>query len=118
MQSLLKLSSGIDAFTRWTGKRLAWLILLAVVVFVKWSLRGRAELRTPTEHELDSVADPIARIGARHIPIELAPKIVKDLMDEVHRVDESHVAILPVRAGRLLRISRPRGRPGRRRRSA
>lgn len=32
MQSLLKLSNGIDAFTRWTGKRLAWLILVAVVV--------------------------------------------------------------------------------------
>ena len=32
MQSLLKLSRGIDAFTRWTGKRLAWLILVAVVV--------------------------------------------------------------------------------------
>ena len=32
MQSLLKLSNGIDAFTRWMGKRLAWLILLAVVV--------------------------------------------------------------------------------------
>lgn len=32
MQSLLKLSNGIDAFTRWVGKRLAWLILLAVVV--------------------------------------------------------------------------------------
>ncbi len=32
MQSLLKLSRGIDAFTKWTGKRLAWLILLAVLV--------------------------------------------------------------------------------------
>ena len=32
MQSLLKISNGIDAFTRWLGKRLAWLILLAVVV--------------------------------------------------------------------------------------
>ncbi len=32
MQSLLKLSRGIDAFTRWTGRRLAWLILLAVIV--------------------------------------------------------------------------------------
>jgi TRAP-type mannitol/chloroaromatic compound transport system permease small subunit len=32
LQSLLKLSRGIDAFTRWTGKRLAWLILVAVVV--------------------------------------------------------------------------------------
>ncbi|HKO72940.1 MAG TPA: TRAP transporter small permease subunit [Bradyrhizobium sp.] len=32
MQSLLKMSRAIDAFTRWTGKRLAWLILLAVVV--------------------------------------------------------------------------------------
>src|SRR4051794_29869613 len=26
------MSRGIDAFTKWTGKRLAWLILLAVVV--------------------------------------------------------------------------------------
>ncbi|MGY3422177.1 TRAP-type C4-dicarboxylate transport system permease small subunit [Bradyrhizobium sp. F1.13.4] len=32
LQALLKLSNGIDAFTRWTGKRLAWLILLAVVI--------------------------------------------------------------------------------------
>ncbi|WP_409998713.1 TRAP transporter small permease subunit, partial [Bradyrhizobium sp. SZCCHNR3107] len=32
MQSLLKLSRGIDAFTTWVGKRLAWLILLAVIV--------------------------------------------------------------------------------------
>jgi TRAP-type mannitol/chloroaromatic compound transport system permease small subunit len=32
LQSLLKMSRAIDAFTRWTGKRLAWLILLAVVV--------------------------------------------------------------------------------------
>jgi len=32
LQSLLKMSRGIDAFTRWTGKRLAWLILVAVVV--------------------------------------------------------------------------------------
>ena len=32
MQSLLKLSQGIDAVTRWTGKRLAWLILVAVII--------------------------------------------------------------------------------------
>ena len=32
MQALLKVSSGIDAFTRWAGKRLAWLILIAVVI--------------------------------------------------------------------------------------
>ena len=32
MQALLKLSQGIDAFTRWTGKRLAWLILIAVII--------------------------------------------------------------------------------------
>jgi TRAP-type mannitol/chloroaromatic compound transport system permease small subunit len=32
LQSLLKISNGIDAFTKWMGKRLAWLILLAVVV--------------------------------------------------------------------------------------
>ncbi len=32
MQSLLNLSRAIDAFTRWVGKRLAWLILVAVIV--------------------------------------------------------------------------------------
>ena len=32
MQSLLKISRGIDALTRWLGKRLAWLILVAVIV--------------------------------------------------------------------------------------
>jgi TRAP-type mannitol/chloroaromatic compound transport system permease small subunit len=32
LQSLLKISNGIDAFTKWMGKRLAWLILVAVVV--------------------------------------------------------------------------------------
>jgi TRAP-type mannitol/chloroaromatic compound transport system permease small subunit len=32
LQSLLSLSRAIDAFTRWVGKRLAWLILIAVVV--------------------------------------------------------------------------------------
>jgi len=32
LQSLLKISRGIDAFTKWLGKRLAWLILVAVVV--------------------------------------------------------------------------------------
>jgi TRAP-type mannitol/chloroaromatic compound transport system permease small subunit len=32
LQALLKLSQGIDAVTRWTGKRLAWLILVAVII--------------------------------------------------------------------------------------
>jgi TRAP-type mannitol/chloroaromatic compound transport system permease small subunit len=32
LQALLTLSRRIDAFTRWTGKRLAWLILVAIVI--------------------------------------------------------------------------------------
>lgn len=32
MQALLNFSRVIDAFTRWTGKRLAWLILVAVFI--------------------------------------------------------------------------------------
>ena len=32
MQSLLRLSQGIDTFTRGTGKRLAWLILVAIII--------------------------------------------------------------------------------------
>ena len=34
MQSLLKVSRGIDAFNTWIGRRLAWLILVAVLVSV------------------------------------------------------------------------------------
>jgi len=32
LQSLLKVSRGIDVFNTWIGKRLAWLILIAVIV--------------------------------------------------------------------------------------
>jgi len=32
LQALLTLSRRIDAFTRWTGKRLAWLILVAIII--------------------------------------------------------------------------------------
>jgi len=32
VQALIQLSRLIDAFTRWTGKRLAWLILVAVII--------------------------------------------------------------------------------------
>jgi TRAP-type mannitol/chloroaromatic compound transport system permease small subunit len=32
LQSLLKVSRGIDVFNTWIGKRLAWLILVAVIV--------------------------------------------------------------------------------------
>jgi TRAP-type mannitol/chloroaromatic compound transport system permease small subunit len=32
LQSLLKVSRGIDAFNTWIGRRLAWLILVAVIV--------------------------------------------------------------------------------------
>jgi TRAP-type mannitol/chloroaromatic compound transport system permease small subunit len=32
VQTLLKFSRGIDAVTRWVGKRLAWLILVAIVI--------------------------------------------------------------------------------------
>lgn len=32
MQSLLKLSQGIDAINTWLGKRVAWLIIVAVIV--------------------------------------------------------------------------------------
>ena len=48
MQSLLKMSRGIDAFTRWMGKRLAWLILVAVVVS---ALNAGTILAFSEEHE-------------------------------------------------------------------
>ena len=50
MQSLLKLSRGIDAFTKWVGKRLAWLILVAVVVAtVNAIIRKSFDMSSKTE---------------------------------------------------------------------
>ena len=99
MQSLLKLSRGIDAFTRWTGKRLAWLILLAVVVSaVNAIVRKLFDTSSNSWLELQWVlfsivfllCSPWTLLDNEHIRIDIVnqmlPKRVRDSIDVVGHV--------------------------------
>ena len=94
MQSLLKLSSGIDAFTRWTGKRLAWLILVAVAVsalnaIVRKSFDTSSNSWLELQWVLFSVVfllcSPWTLLDNEHIRIDIVnqmlPKRVRDSID-------------------------------------
>jgi TRAP-type mannitol/chloroaromatic compound transport system permease small subunit len=102
LQSLLKLSRGIDAFTRWTGKRLAWLILLAVIVSaVNAIVRKVFDTSSNSWLELQWVlfsivfllCSPWTLLDNEHIRIDIVnqmlPKRVRDSIDVV-----GHVAFL------------------------
>ncbi len=102
MQSLLKLSSGMDAFTRWTGKRLAWLILVAVIVSaVNAIVRKVFDTSSNSWLELQWVlfsvvfllCSPWTLLDNEHIRIDIVnqmlPKRVRDGIDVV-----GHVAFL------------------------
>ncbi len=99
MQSLLKLSRGIDAFTRWTGKRLAWLILLAVVVSaLNAIIRKTLDTSSNSWLELQWVlfsmvfllCSPWTLLDNEHIRIDIVnqmlPKRVRDSIDVVGHV--------------------------------
>ena len=94
MQSLLTLSRGIDAFTRWTGKRLAWLILVAVVVSaVNAIVRKTFDTSSNSWLELQWVlfsivfllCSPWTLLDNEHIRIDIVnnalPKKVRDVID-------------------------------------
>jgi TRAP-type mannitol/chloroaromatic compound transport system permease small subunit len=94
LQSLLKLSRGIDAFTRWTGKRLAWLILVAVIVSaVNAIVRKAFDTSSNSWLELQWVlfsivfllCSPWTLLDNEHIRIDivnnLLPKRVRDIID-------------------------------------
>ncbi len=94
MQSLLKVSRGIDAFTRWTGKRLAWLILVAVVVsaanaIVRKTLDTSSNSWLELQWVLFSIVfllcSPWTLLDNEHIRIDivnnLLPKRVRDIID-------------------------------------
>ena len=94
MQSLLKMSQGIDAFTRWTGKRLAWLILLAVIVSaVNAIVRKSFDVSSNSWLELQWVlfsvvfllCSPWTLLDNEHIRIDivnnLLPNRVRDIID-------------------------------------
>ena len=102
MLSLLKLSRGIDAFTRWTGKRLAWLILLAVIVSaVNAIVRKVFDTSSNSWLELQWVlfsivfllCSPWTLLDNEHIRIDIVnqmlPKRVRDSIDVL-----GHVAFL------------------------
>ncbi len=96
MQSLLKLSRGIDAFTKWTGKRLAWLILLAVVVSTMNAIiRKTFDMSSNSWLELQwllfsivfLMCSPWTLLDNEHIRIDivnnLMPKWLRDWIDVV-----------------------------------
>jgi TRAP-type mannitol/chloroaromatic compound transport system permease small subunit len=99
LQALLKLSRGIDAFTRWTGKRLAWLILVAVLVSAaNASIRKIFDTSSNSWLELQWVlfsivfllCSPWTLLENEHIRIDiinnLLPKQVRNIIDVVGHV--------------------------------
>jgi TRAP-type mannitol/chloroaromatic compound transport system permease small subunit len=92
--SLLKLSQGIDAFTRWTGKRLAWLIMLAVIVStINAIIRKTFDASSNSWLELQWVlfsivfllCSPWTLLDNEHIRIDIVnnvlPKTVRNIID-------------------------------------
>jgi TRAP-type mannitol/chloroaromatic compound transport system permease small subunit len=96
LQSLLKLSRGIDALTSWLGKRLAWLILLAVIISaINAIIRKVFDTSSNAWLELQWVLFSIVfllcaswtLLDNEHIRIDiinnLLPKRVRDIIDLV-----------------------------------
>jgi TRAP-type mannitol/chloroaromatic compound transport system permease small subunit len=96
VQSLLKVSRAIDAFTRWTGKRLAWLILVAVIVSALNAIVRKAfdtssnswlELQWVLFSIVFLLCSPWTLLDNEHIRIDiinnLLPNRVRDMIDVV-----------------------------------
>ncbi len=99
MQALLKLSSRIDAFTRWTGKRVAWLIVLAVIISaVNAIIRKTFDTSSNSWLELQWVlfsivfllCAPWTLLDNEHIRIDIVnntlPKKARNIIDVVGHV--------------------------------
>jgi TRAP-type mannitol/chloroaromatic compound transport system permease small subunit len=96
LQSLLNLSRGIDACTRWIGKRLAWLILVAVVVSaVNAIIRKTFDMSSNSWLELQWVLFSVVflmcsswtLLDNEHIRIDIVnnmmPKKARDIIDVI-----------------------------------
>ena len=96
LQALLKLSRGIDAFTRWTGKRLAWLILVAVVISaINAIMRKTFDISSNSWLELQWVlfsivflmCSPWTLLDNEHIRIDIVsnalPKTARSVIDVI-----------------------------------
>jgi len=99
LQALLKLSSRIDAFTRWTGKRIAWLIVLAVIISaVNAIIRKTFDTSSNSWLELQWVlfsivfllCSPWTLLDNEHIRIDIVsntmPKKARNVIDIVGHV--------------------------------
>jgi TRAP-type mannitol/chloroaromatic compound transport system permease small subunit len=99
LQSLLKMSRGIDAFTRWTGKRLAWLILVAVVVSATNAIVRKVfdtssnswlELQWVLFSIVFLLCSPWTLLDNEHIRIDIVnnmlPKPVRNIIDIIGHV--------------------------------
>jgi TRAP-type mannitol/chloroaromatic compound transport system permease small subunit len=99
LQALLKLSNGIDAFTKWTGKRLAWLILVAVVVSAANAIMRKSfDISSNSWLELQWVlfsivfllCSPWTLLDNEHIRIDIVnntlPKTARNIIDVVGHV--------------------------------
>ncbi len=99
MQTLLEMSRKIDAFTSWTGKRLAWLILLAVIVSAINAIVRKAfdtssnswlELQWVLFSVVFLLCSPWTLLDNEHIRIDIVnqmlPKRVRDGIDVLGHV--------------------------------
>jgi TRAP-type mannitol/chloroaromatic compound transport system permease small subunit len=99
LQSLLKVSRGIDGFTAWVGKRLAWLILVAVIIsalnaIVRKTLDTSSNSWLELQWVLFSVVfllcSPWTLLANEHIRIDIInnmmPKRVRDIIDLVGHI--------------------------------
>jgi TRAP-type mannitol/chloroaromatic compound transport system permease small subunit len=99
LQALLKMSRRIDAFTTWVGKRLAWLILVAVLVSaINATVRKVFDTSSNAWLELQWVlfsivfllCSPWTLLDNEHIRIDivnqLLPKRVRDCIDVIGHV--------------------------------
>ena len=96
MQSLLKLSRGIDALNTWIGKNLAWLIVVAVLVssvnatvrkVFDESLNSWLELQWVLFSIVFLLCAPWTLLSNEHIRIDIVnsfwPKKVRDTIDVI-----------------------------------
>src|SRR3954447_24680261 len=93
------MSRGIDTFTRWTGKRLAWLILVAVVVSALNAIVRKAfdtssnswlELQWVLFSVIFLLCSPWTLLNNEHIRIDIVnslfPKRVRNIIDLVGHI--------------------------------
>ena len=105
LQSLLKLSRGIDAFTRWTGKRLAWLILVAVIVSaINAIVRKIFDMSSNSWLELQWVlfsivfllCSPWTLLDNEHIRIDIVNNLLPKTRARQHRCHRPRLLLMPL----------------------